>query len=786
MFRNFRLMLKRQWAHFGLVILRLFPKRLNRLGTNEQSKTAHPRPNPYSLKSDGTTLSWSNLNDKSYFARHAAPTNDTTNKPDIDTVADLFCREQGDFQPGRANIFFMLFAQWFTDGFFRSNHYDSRKTDANHHVDLCQIYGINDEVTKILRSGVKGKLLSETIDGEEFAPLLYEKDDSGKYKKKKQFLKFPYIKEKYRSKENGKPTKLDHLSRLEGILLGAIRVQRSQPNLNDLPDDVKSRIRVTGIDRGASTVGHKLINTLFLREHNRICDELIAKEEFDPSEDEKLFQTARAVNTLVLLRITVEHYINNMGGLDTFKLDFDKPKSAEGNLNWFERTFGSRLSWFEKMYWYREPWIAAEFNLLYRWHGLVPGFTFNIGSEPMPFTEQSGLFEEFGIEAILKAASEQPAGKIQLGNTPPFLKAVELETIRKGRDWKLPTYNEYRVMFGFKAFKSFDELSSDETLVKKLEELYGDIANLEFTVGIFAEEPKGKFLGGSLLTAMVAYDAFTQIYTNPLLANRNYHHALPTNAKAIVERTNTLEEFINRNTNLNAKQLSFESKPVFYQSNSRLDPADFNKILCPNLRIGVRLGLLNPDSDGWVAKNELTLFLNRIGVSEISWLSRTLVEGGVAANKEDVRDYRKGYINIVNFENSFLDHGSSTCILNNSAGFDKNRLTEILEHSNSGRFYIEQFREIAKACHQKPVKMQAKTKGEVLQLLEFEIILKIYGRKDQNSKLYLTDQDLIDIWQNSTPPHDWEFAKGNKTPTFPWAAKTIANNILRVFLRRTG
>lgn len=779
-------MLQRQWIHLSLFALKVMPKGMNRLGTNGQSKITHPRPNPYSLRGDGNTLDWETLTDKSFFARHAPPIRKAIHTPDLKSVVDLFCRTEDSFKPGRANLLFMIFAQWFTDGFFRSNHYDPRKTDSNHQIDLCQIYGINEQVTKILRSGNEGKLKSEDVNGEELAPLLYVKNDRGKYEVKEEFKELPYVNEPYRTNENGKPTGLDHLSRMEGILLGAIRVQRNEPDLTELPEDVKSRIRLTGIDRGSSTVGHKIINTLFLREHNRICDELIKHGEFEPYEDDKLFQTARATNILVLLRITVEHYINNMGGLDSFKLDLDRPKKSRQKQNWFERAFGSQLSWFEKKYWYREPWVAAEFNLLYRWHGLVPDAIFKVGNFNLRYTEQNGDFESLNFEDVLTALVEQPAGNIQIGNTPSFLWHVEMETVKKGRDWKLPTYNQYREMFGFKPLKSFKQLSSNRTLTDKLEDLYKDIDNLEFTTGIFAEEPKGKFLGGDLLTAMVAYDAFTQIYTNPILANRNYHYLLPKTAKNIVEKTDTLEQFVNRNCLVSAQKLSFEAKPVLFEPSSRLEQDDFNKILCPNLRIGVRLGLLNPDKEGWVTKTELTQFLNRIGVSDISWLSKTLVDGGVAANKEARTPYKKGYVNIVNFENTMLDHGSSTGILNNPKGFDKKRLDQILKFSNSGRFYMREFREVAKFCHQQPVKKKAKAKGEVLHLLEFEIILKIYGREDNNNDLYLTDKDLIDIWQKSQPREGWDFTKENKSPTFPWTTKTIIKNICRVFLRKLG
>ena len=93
--------------------------------------------------------------------------------------------------------------------------------------------------------------------------------------------------------------------------------------------------------------------------------------------------------------------------------------------------------------------------------------------------------------------------------------------INKGRDWRLRSFNDYRERFGLGKLNSFDELTEDTNLKDRLKKLYGNINNLELTVGLFAEDSK-RTLTGKLQTAMVAYDAITQIYTNPLLAKENF------------------------------------------------------------------------------------------------------------------------------------------------------------------------------------------------------------------------------------------------------------------------
>jgi prostaglandin-endoperoxide synthase 2 len=118
-----------------------------------------------------------------------------------------------------------------------------------------------------------------------------------------------------------------------------------------------------------------------------------------------------------------------------------------------------------------------------------------------------------------------------------------------GRSFRLRSYNDYRERFGLERVRSFEELTADAATRQRLKALYpGGIDQLEYVVGIFAEDRDQPALFGELLTRMVAYDAFTQILSNPLLA-REIHHARTFTQYGldVIEATDSIQTLVDRN-----------------------------------------------------------------------------------------------------------------------------------------------------------------------------------------------------------------------------------------------
>ena len=520
-------------------------KQINRFLTNLIARSTTPRPRPFSLWSSVAVApggpsgpisdytSWPALTDRRFSARHLPPasTSSIAALPDDapsgqggwGPVTSLFARGEA-MQADRSSVLFMFFAQWFTDSVLRTDPDDRRKNTSNHDVDLCQIYGLHEHQARCLRSHSGGRLNSQIINGEEYPDYLGERNKAGEW----------HVKAKYSCLDSAGRvipsqglyphgnTEWVKAALDKGFLPGTLTPEQRDARLD--------RLYATGLERGNSSVGYVALSTIFLREHNRICQELSSIPGLDwKDDDERLFQTARMINTCLLLKLTIEDYINHIAGDSLFRFD---PSFAE------------------RQPWYRANWMALEFNLLYRWHGLVPDHLIvnNAIVKHSFYRWNNELLEAQGLASIISNASAQVAGRISLGNNPDFLMGAEYQTIKMGRDFKLQCYNEYRQNFGLAKLKDFTELTKDSGLRQKLESLYGDIDRLEPVVGLFAEDPQPGALFGSLMLIMVAYDAFTQIYTNPLLSKAIYTaETLTTYGLELIDTTSSIADLVRRN-----------------------------------------------------------------------------------------------------------------------------------------------------------------------------------------------------------------------------------------------
>ncbi|RKS70983.1 prostaglandin-endoperoxide synthase 2 [Actinomadura pelletieri DSM 43383] len=469
-------------------------RRINATVIDQAIREMPPRPEPLSTMAPYT--SWSSLTDRTYSGRHLPPVADQeSGRPTVERAADLFVRD-GEMTPcPRSTVLFAYFAQWFTDGFLRGESHeprDPRRSTSNHEIDLNPLYGLNAEATDAIRAHEGGLLKSQLLNGGEFPPFLCE---HGKVKP-------------------------------EFSALSAVRMER-------LTDAQRDTLFATGGDRGNVQIGFTMLTVLFLREHNRVARTLAAE---NPGwDDERLFQTARNIVIVEVIRLVVEEYINHITPYH------------------FRFLLDPRLSrMLARAPWHRQNWASVEFNLVYRWHSLVPS-SLVVGDTELPTVRTlfgSALLPEPGLGRLFEDAAEQRAGRIGLFNTDPILQEVELSSIADGRALGLASYNDYRAHCRFPRARDFSQVSGVPRVRDALADRYRSVDDLELYVGLFAEEPASPAaVLPPLLTKIIAIDAFSQALTNPLLAPRvlTAETFTRTGLRTIAE-TRTIGDVLARNT----------------------------------------------------------------------------------------------------------------------------------------------------------------------------------------------------------------------------------------------
>lgn len=444
-------------------------------------------------------VAWPSLADRRYTGRHLppSPADYAPSLPDIERVVrTLHLRKEGEFVPCRqTSTLFCFFAQWFTDSFLRTDPIDRRRNTSNHEIDYCQIYGLDEPTTFALRERRGGRMRLENG----LLPRLT--DDAGNVRH--DFLDLSYI------RADGAPTGgADPGTRLRAALA------RSLPEAGT--DERWTRMYASGLERGNSTMLYTALSTMCLREHNRVAGILAARNQ--DWDDDRLFETARVVMIRNVLQIVVEDYINHLAGGFDFKLD---------------RNFAERQNW------YRTNRISLEFNLLYRWHSLVPETIEINGSDysHRDYRFNNALLETHGVERCINAASTQRAGRIQLHNTPTFLARAEEASLDFSRTFALQPFVAYCERFSRRPPQSIEELvGGDERTAKELTDLYGTVERIELPVGLLAQardEGEDDAVLPPLVRTMVAVDAFTHIFTNPLLSQHVHEAAFEGGARDV-------------------------------------------------------------------------------------------------------------------------------------------------------------------------------------------------------------------------------------------------------------
>jgi hypothetical protein len=286
-----------------------------------------------------------------------------------------------------------------------------------------------------------------------------------------------------------------------------------------LPDDpALSPARVPGW-----WLGLNMMSTLFVREHNAVCDALAAA--YPDWSDEELFHRARLVVSALVAKIhtvewtpaiiahptTITALRANWWGLAGAKV-----RKAFGRISSDEVVSGIPGSETDH---YGTPYaLTEEFTIVYRMHPLTPDdFSFRSVADDSPirnatFRELTGIHAQevtaqIDFPDLWYSFGTSNPGALVLNNYPRFLqefqrpddetKFMDLAAIDilRAREFGVPRYNEFRRLLHLKPAASFIDLcGGDSALAERVSKVYdGDIERVDLMVGMFAEKPPKGF-----------------------------------------------------------------------------------------------------------------------------------------------------------------------------------------------------------------------------------------------------------------------------------------------------
>jgi hypothetical protein len=268
------------------------------------------------------------------------------------------------------------------------------------------------------------------------------------------------------------------------------------PSAPFMADDVQPGRKqfVAGDIRANENVLLIAFHTIFVREHNRICDELLSR---NPAlSDEAVYQHARRMVIGHIQSIVYDEWLPAMGViLDPYQ--GYQPDVDPSIMNVFS---------------------AAAFRL---GHTLLSPVIHRMGAngETIPlgdielrdaFFQPLEVLRAGGLDPYFKGMGAQIQQELDCKVIddvrnflfgPPGAGGLDLASINimRGRERGLPDFNTIRVDMGLEPVQDFREICSQGETISVIEELYGSVDNIDAWVGLLAEDHMPEALFGETI-----------------------------------------------------------------------------------------------------------------------------------------------------------------------------------------------------------------------------------------------------------------------------------------------
>lgn len=322
-------------------------------------------------------------------------------------------------------------------------------------------------------------------------------------------------------------------------------------NDNDAHQVPDTQMFLAGDVRANENPGLTSLQTLFVREHNRIATSLAAAN--PRLDDEQLYQKARRTVIAELQWIVYNEYLPALLG-----------SSAMPAYTGYKATVNPSISneFSTAAYRFGHSMLDSEVGRLNNDGTEVSGGPLELATSffnPTVF-DTTAPNHEGDIDAFLKSETTGRAQEVDvlLDDAvrnflfgPPGAGGLDLAAlnIQRGRDHGLADYNTMRASFGLPKVTTFSQITSDASVAAKLQATYGNVNNIDAWVGGLAENHvAGSSLGA--LFSKVIVDQFTRLRSG----DRLYFEAWMSPADIATIKGTSLSSIIMANTSLTTVQ----------------------------------------------------------------------------------------------------------------------------------------------------------------------------------------------------------------------------------------
>jgi len=257
---------------------------------------------------------------------------------------------------------------------------------------------------------------------------------------------------------------------------------------------------LSGDVRANEQVGLTALHTLFVREHNRLAEEIA--EEKPEFIGDRIYEEARRFVGALMQTISFNEFLPALvgpGGISPYS-----GYNTNVNAN-IINSFSTAA--------YRFGHSSLSPTLLRLDSG---NEVISEGNLPLrdAFFSPQRIIDEGGIEPLLRGLAKQYSQAVDpfvIDDVRNFLFGQPGEggfdlaslNIQRGRDHGLPNYNEMREGLGLGRVNGFPDISSNTDIQNRLEEAYGSVDNIDLWVGGLSEGPLPDSHIGELFSTII-------------------------------------------------------------------------------------------------------------------------------------------------------------------------------------------------------------------------------------------------------------------------------------------